>query len=360
MGTNSIVVNSGTITSGNAGIRDYAGALDATTVMNSGDITGDIAVRFDFYDAGTLNFDNSGTLTGISGVAVLVERQMVMVNNGQVWGDIDSLDQSDTLKNAGEIMGDISFGSGSDSLRNAGQIDGTVDMGGDADVLINSGTINGDVDLGAGTDTYRAKGDAGLEAGHAVYGGGGVDTILGGTQNDTLYGEGNNDTIKGGWGDDFVFGGDGNDTLKGGAGDDEIFGEGDNDTIYGGLGDDLIDGGLSSDTIDGGKGDDTIIGGNGSDVLIGGKDDDTLTGGNGGDTFVLSRHDGNDVITDFADGSDLIDFSVFGMGSKAAVQAAISQVDAGLMVDLSVYGGSGTVLIEGMLLADFSGLDFVY
>jgi Ca2+-binding RTX toxin-like protein len=166
--------------------------------------------------------------------------------------------------------------------------------------------------------------------------------------------------LNGGGGMDAILGGNGNDTINGGSDDDILDGEDGNDTIFGGKGDDTVDGGLNSDTIFGGSGDDTINGGNGSDTISGGKGDDMLTGGGGSDVFVLSRHDGNDVITDFQDGSDILDFTVFGLGSKAAVQAAATEIDAGLLFDLSDYGGSGTLLIENMTTADFTGADFIY
>jgi hypothetical protein len=58
----------------------------------------------------------------------------------------------------------------------------------------------------------------------------------------------------------------------------------------------------------------TLVGGSGNDTLIGGAAADTLTGGGGNDTFKYtsisdSTHAAPDTITDFTDGSDVIDFS---------------------------------------------------
>ena len=60
----------------------------------------------------------------------------------------------------------------------------------------------------------------------------------------------------------------------------------------------------------GGNGNDVISGGPGADVIIGGTGDDTMSGGTdlgaAGNTYVFNPGDGNDIITDFADGFDSI------------------------------------------------------
>ncbi len=65
-----------------------------------------------------------------------------------------------------------------------------------------------------------------------------------------------------------------------------------------------IYGGSKADYISGGANADVLIGGAGADTLSGDAGDDTLTGGDGADTFIYSSGGGNDVITDFADGTD--------------------------------------------------------
>ena len=115
-----------------------------------------------------------------------------------------------------------------------------------------------------------------------VRGGSGNDTVLGGEGNDLVLGDGGDDSVDGGAGDDIVLGGAGNDTLAGGEG---------NDTLVGGSGDDSVDGGAGNDIIDGGGG------------------NDSLTGGADADTFVFGTSHGNDTITDFTDGEDMIDLS---------------------------------------------------
>ncbi|QNI83186.1 metallopeptidase [Synechococcus sp. RS9907] len=77
--------------------------------------------------------------------------------------------------------------------------------------------------------------------------------------------------------------------------DDELTGSNKADQLNGGKGIDAIDGGAGADDLSGGQGD---------DVLDGGQGDDSLSGGEGRDDFELS--DGDDVIVDFKDSTDVI------------------------------------------------------
>ena len=87
-----------------------------------------------------------------------------------------------------------------------------------------------------------------------------------------------------------MFGGDGRDKLSGGKGRDSLFGEADRDKLKGGGGRDTLDGGARRDKIDGGRG------------------DDTLTGGAGRDKFLFKKKFGDDTITDFKEGKDILKF----------------------------------------------------
>ncbi|WP_431270696.1 hypothetical protein [Dankookia sp. P2] len=130
-----------------------------------------------------------------------------------------------------------------------------------------------------------------------------------------------------------MVGGLGQDTILGGPGDDRLLGgthpstlafiEGPASANW--LSDkaDLILGGSGDDLLDGGGGNDTLLGGAGRDTLIGTSGKDLLAGGSGDDTFVFTRSIGvyggaesgvgpgrRDVILDFHEGHDLLDFSV--------------------------------------------------
>lgn len=118
---------------------------------------------------------------------------------------------------------------------------------------------------------------------------------------DEIHSYGGDDAVYGGDGDDTAFAGNGNDRVEGGNGDDIIFGENGNDILNGGRGNDLMSGGDGEDTVNGGAGEDTVNGGQGND---------TLTGGGDADTFWFDHLNGwgEDTITDFEDGIDMISF----------------------------------------------------
>ena len=83
----------------------------------------------------------------------------------------------------------------------------------------------------------------------------------------------------------------------------------------------------------GGKGKDTINGGKGSDTIFGGKGNDLLTGGNGNDVFYFSGADGNDTITDYTAGKDIISV-------EGAVSYSTKNSDAILKI------GTGNVTLQ--------------
>lgn len=122
-----------------------------------------------------------------------------------------------------------------------------------------------------------------------INGGGGNDTLSGGSFADFLFGGNGQDIINGGKGDDLLYGNRGNDTINAGAGSDDSFG---------GSGDDVINAGSGDDYLHGEAGNDVLVGGAGNDVLIGGVGSDRLEGGQGNDTYILNRGDGRDQILD--------------------------------------------------------------
>jgi Ca2+-binding RTX toxin-like protein len=160
------------------------------------------------------------------------------------------------------------------------------------------------------------------------------NTIIGYGGDDKLYGRKGNDLLHGGKGNDTVIGGSGNDTMYGGQGADFMKGGFGDDTIQGNRGYDLIVGQDGSDIINGNEGNDRIFGGNDNDFLFGDEGDDQingmlgvdeLTGGTGADIFVFSdathsNGSGYDTITDFEQGTDLIDLSAFGYTSLADLE----------------------------------------
>ena len=195
--------------------------------------------------------------------------------------------------------------------------------------------------LAEGNDTID-----GLGGDDWIWGEEGDDSIAGGAGNDMLFGGEGDDSIAAGDGHDNVWGGEGNDTIDGGDGNDWLEGDGGDDSITGGAGDDVIWGGAGNDTIDGGTGHDWIVGGAG---------DDSLTGGTGADVFVFGASHGDDTITDFEDGADIIDLSFLdGVTQLSDLTIAADGNDT------LITTGQGTIRLEGVSSTDLDASNFVF
>jgi Ca2+-binding RTX toxin-like protein len=102
-------------------------------------------------------------------------------------------------------------------------------------------------------------------------------------------------------------------------------------------------------------GNDQLSGLDGSDTLIGGAGDDTLTGGTGNDTFKYTATSdstvaAHDTITDFTDGSDVIDFSnIAGITTDGG---DVGSAPATVAANTFVYYQSGA---DTVVLANASG-----
>jgi Ca2+-binding RTX toxin-like protein len=188
----------------------------------------------------------------------------------------------------------------------------------------------------------------GNELANQLLGSAGADTLAGGLGADTLYGFGGNDfyyvdsasdvIIEAvGGGTDVVYttafltlvagaeievlaianantttslylaGNEFGNQILAGAGGDGLYGFGGNDTIYGYAGNDFLSGGTGNDYLFGGDSADTLQGGDGADWLIGGAGADVFKFTAASESLLLSR----DVVSDFATGTDKLDFSSF-------------------------------------------------
>lgn len=110
--------------------------------------------------------------------------------------------------------------------------------------------------------------------------------------------------------------------LQGTSGRDQINGLGGEDVILAGDG---------NDQLNGGSGADLLVGGSGDDILDGGSAVDGLVGGPGADQFLLRSGDGDDIISDYNDGSDkfLLDgltFNQLGISSAFFNQVTIISI----------------------------------
>lgn len=166
---------------------------------------------------------------------------------------------------------------------------------------IRSGTGDDVVFGNGGNDRLILAGGADLGYGgngnDTVDGGFGDDRMFGGNGDDRMFGGNGSDIVNGAAGKDVIFGGNGQDTIQGGNGNDKIFAGAQNDSISGGFGKDYIADGFGNDIINGGWG---------SDMIVFAQGDDTATGGGGVDYFVFGSNDGNDRVTDFTLGTDVL------------------------------------------------------
>ncbi|MEL6886795.1 MAG: hypothetical protein AAFP87_19970 [Pseudomonadota bacterium] len=296
---------------------DLSAVSSSLDVQNNGTIeaTFDAVDLRGFAGEGTLNFFNSGTVIGGSdGLVIGFADDVFVTNTGTITG-LSAAIATDVgngvirIVNSGTIIG--AEGRALSSDNNA------------AITIVNSGFIDGRLDFGDVADVYNGR-----------------------------FG-----TIEGD-----INGGLGNDILKGGDGTEIMFGQEDNDLLMGRGGDDELDGGSGSDTLMGGKGDDLLLGGGKADQLHGGKGDDTLDGGGGADTFFFKRAAGDDRVTGFQDGSDKLNLEDFDLQNFNALQSAgaLSNLSGAALIDLEAIGGSGSIIIDGIQVADLSAADFVF
>lgn len=249
-----------------------------------------------------------------------------------------------------------------------------------------------------------------------LFGDAGNDSLIGGTANDVLIGGVGDDTLVGGDGRDILLGNAGDDVFDGGAGNDifligeagDVVRDGGADfdkaviTVKTGLsidvgtwagveringltGDDAIDatgltegiilagasggdtltGGDAGDTFFGGAGNDLLLGASGADALIGSSGDDTLDGGTGGDfylgglgadSFAWSDGFGKDVVKDYTDGVDRLDFSGHS-GVSSLVDLVV--VQAGTNTVIREAGSfSEQITLVGVTATDLGANDF--
>ena len=245
-----------------------------------------------------------------------------------------------------------------------------------------------DVSLFAGSGSAGSASDSyvGIEN---VSGTARADRIIGDNGDNALFGRDGDDTLYGRAGNDLLVGGRGADTLVGGPGSDIASyvgaasgvtldlragtgtrGDADGDTfsgivgaigtdhadqIFGFAGVNVLSGGAGNDFIAAREGNDTLQGGDGNDRLNGGLGNDRHTGGEGLDTFVLVANHGRDVVTDFEQNFDQLDYRF---------NAAVSQFS-----DLTIRSvGSNAVIEDGaggvLIVLDGAGLmderDFLF
>lgn len=204
--------------------------------------------------------------------------------------------------------------------------------------------------------------DADLDLERVVFRDSGDEQPLLNTQD--LIGSQNNDRINGSSENNILEGGPGNDFLDGKGGDDFLSGGDDNDFLIGSLGDDTSEGGSGNDFIAANAGTDLISGGAGADRFF-----------YNGSRNVISIEGieafGNDTITDFERGTDIIQLTGFNTsfedldsnddGIIDSNDSAVSATDSGLILDYSGEFGDSrdTLTVNNVSALDSSDLFYL-
>ena len=247
-------------------------------------------------------------------------------------------------------------------------------IGGDGDDNLSGGNQNDTLYGGKGSDRMYGGADddlySGVDAGDTVieYAGEGFDTVRtsfsGYTLRDNvekliIVNEGPKGAVLVGNGNglDNVISGDANSEMYGDLGSVtqfHLFGYDGKDTLRGGASDDLLDGGDKDDTLYGYGGKDTLRGGKGADTLFGDGDNDVLTGGADADTFGYFNGWGNDTITDFELGKDVLDMKgVSGLNTLS--QLTITSTVEG---SARIVFGADSITLKGVSASQLTAASF--
>lgn len=323
------------------------GGTDQITTGTGNDIINDGAGG-DSVDAGGGNdlvFASAGndSLAGGGGIDTLSAAGVtgfvrIELNNNRASGAAIGNDVLSGFENAiGGTGNDTLFGDGQDNRLEGGGGNDRLFGNGGADILqgdggndlVNAGAGNDWIMAGAGDDDYRGDG------GNDVYHAGSITSAI-------------NVNLAAGTATGTAIG---NDRLTG------------IESVMGGSGNDTITGNNAGNILRGGIGGDTLSGGGGADALDGGTGADTMTGGTGTDRFVFAAGFGNDVVTDFdADGSDgaqdTLDISALGI-TTSTFGAHVLIEDIGADIRVTVDGTNTIRLANVANAGDITLSDFV-
>jgi Ca2+-binding RTX toxin-like protein len=94
------------------------------------------------------------------------------------------------------------------------------------------------------------------------------------------------------------------------------------------------------------SGNDTLTGGAGNDIVTGGGGTDRLIGNDGADTFVFHAGFGNDTITDYTPGTDILQFDSAVFADAAALLAATTDNGSGFAV--IAFDANNTITLDNV------------
>lgn len=220
---------------------------DGDDILDARELTGDTAVILEVYGGPGNDLiyggDGDDELDGDSGNDIIYGGRGSDEIDGGFGNDILNGGEDDDTITGGPDNDLVRGDRGSDDLSGGGGwdvIDYATDVGPRAVTVTLPDTGRdgwGDSDTLDGFSAIRGKGTNDTLTGYpdrstTIIGGGGDDTITGGSRSDVLIGDSGDDTIRGGDGAaDTVIGGSGNDTIFCGRGSDTISGDGTADNV---------------------------------------------------------------------------------------------------------------------------------
>jgi Ca2+-binding RTX toxin-like protein len=371
-GSNSTTVNETFYGGAGNDLIDGRGGFDIATYNNIYFSTGAITVNF---AAGTVTGDASvgnDTLRSIEavqgtnfndvfvatnfGATGFLNTSLNNVGNNGTFNQFEGIGGNDTITGNGNTR--IIYSSAADAVTinmQAGTASGGSSIGNDTFVGVNSATGS------SLNDTYNAAGFTGITSAgsfgtfNLFEGLAGADTITGNGNTRVSYSQAGGGgvnvnlatgVVSGAAGADVINGGvnsvqgsNQNDTLTGGAG---------NETFFGGGGGDIINAGDGNNGITGQGGDDTIIGGAGTDVAF-------FTGAQDGGGYTITPLAGQIQVVDSQgaarDGTDVL--SNVEVLQFSDVIMLLSSGTGGSPIDISTQGISGTGTVMGTTGDDF-------
>ncbi|MGY0200335.1 Ig-like domain-containing protein [Leptothrix sp. BB-3] len=288
-------ISAGTTTVTSTETVNLTGSANDDSLTATGtQLTGFTAINLGGGTADTINL--TSTSTGLNGLsnANLSGVELVSASTAAAGVTIDLSNQTESFTITGSNQADTLTGSSNVDVINAGGGNDTINytVGSGADVIDGGANANATGDL-------LAVSYSGTQA--VTFGGNLVFDAFGATVSNvervTLGGTSANDTL---------------DYTNTAAGNNVIVNLGSNAasgfTSVTGI--ENVTGGAGDDTLTGNNNVNVLSGGAGADRLTGGGGNDNLTGGAGADVFVFtSTNDGLDRITDFAQGTDVINLA---------------------------------------------------
>ena len=363
---------------GGSGADDMNGGLgnDLYIVDNAGDVAGEVAGGIDTVESSvthtlSINLENL-TLTGAAAINGTGNTKANVINGNAANNVLSGLGGNDTLV-GGDGNDTLIGGSGADDMNgglgndlyvvdDAGDVAGEVAGGVDTVESSVTHTLSTNLEnltlTGAaainGTGNAKANIISGNGADNVLDGGAGIDTAsyagAGGAITVALV-TGAQDT--GGAGFDTLIA---IENLTGSSFDDSLTGNSSVNVLSGGVGNDKLEAGDGDDTLLGGNGKDKLLGGGGADLLVAGFGRDTMTGGSSADIFDFDAvaetgvtKKTRDQITDFTQGSDLIDLSTIDADALAVGNQAFAFIGAaafsGVAGELRSEAGARTIVM---------------